>query len=218
MNSSPQRPKGAFATLRQFVRAKQPTERCELCSAPIGAEHQHLFEPAARRVLCSCDGCALLFDRQGNFKYRRIPRASYFLPDFQLSDAQWDALLIPISMAFFFQSTPSERVVAMYPSPAGATESLLTLDAWNSLVADNPLLSEMQPDVEALLVNRLGAMRGFPEPEYYQAPIDECYKLVGLLRTHWRGLSGGSEVWNQIHAYFADLKSRSSERRKPCPT
>ena len=123
---------------------------------------------------------ALLFDRQGNFKYRRIPRASYFLPDFQLTDAHWDALLIPISMAFFFQSTPSERVVAMYPSPAGATESLLTLDAWNSLVADNPLLNEMQPDVEALLVNRLGAMRGFPDAEYYQAPIDECYKLVGL--------------------------------------
>lgn len=106
----------------------------------------------------------------------------------------------------------------MYPSPAGATESLLTLDAWNSLVADNPLLNAMQPDVEALLVNRLGAMRGFPDAEYYQAPIDECYKLVGLLRTHWRGLSGGSEVWNQIHAYFADLKSRSSERRRPCPT
>ncbi len=68
----------------------------------------------------------------------------------------------------------------------------------------------MQPDVEALLVNRLGAARGSDVAEYYLAPIDECYKLVGLIRSHWRGLSGGSEVWPQIGQFFAQLKERSA--------
>ena len=36
----------------------------------------------------------------------------------------------------------------------------------------------MQPDVEALLVNRVGGRR-----LYYLAPIDVCFELVGLMRT-----------------------------------
>ena len=35
--------------------------------------------------------------------------------------------------------------------------------------------------------------------QYYIVPIDECYRLVGLIRMHWRGLSGGTEVWKEIH-------------------
>ena len=63
---------------------------------------------------------------------------------------------------------------------------------------------QLQPDVEALLVNRVGGTR-----EYLLVPIDECYKLVGLIRTHWRGLSGGAEVWREIGAFFAALKTRA---------
>ena len=56
----------------------------------------------------------------------------------------------------------------------------------------------MEPDVEALLINRVG-----PAREYFLAPIDECYRLVGLIRLHWRGLSGGTEVWKEIQGFFA---------------
>jgi hypothetical protein len=59
-------------------------------------------------------------------------------------------------MAFLFHSTPERRPVALYPGPAGATESLLSLDAWEQLVASNPALADLEPDVEALLVNRIG--------------------------------------------------------------
>ena len=97
----------------------------------------------------------------------------------------------------------------MYPSPAGATESLLELESWNDIVGQNPALNQMEPDVEALLVNRLGYSRGYSAPEYYQLPIDECYKLVGLIRAHWSGLSGGSEVWQQIGEFFRSLQSRA---------
>lgn len=93
----------------------------------------------------------------------------------------------------------------MYPSPAGATESLLALDAWNDVADKNPVLKKMRPDVEALLVNRVGDYR-----EYFIAPIDECYRLVGLIRLSWRGLSGGADVWREIDCFFEALKSRSA--------
>ena len=113
--------------------------------------------------------------------------------------------MIPINMAFIFHHTPTGKIVALYPSPAGATESLLALDSWDEIVSDNAILKEMEPDVESLLVNRVGGRR-----EYYIAPIDECYKLVGLIRAHWRGLSGGAEAWKEIERFFLKLKERAN--------
>ena len=117
--------------------------------------------------------------------------------------------MIPINMAFFFYSTPDKRVVALYPSPAGPIESLLPLDAWNDIVQENPALGQMEPDVEALLANRIGQSRGAGEAEYFIAPIDECYKLVGLIRGSWRGFSGGTEVWLSIGKFFTALKEKT---------
>jgi Family of unknown function (DUF5947) len=116
-------------------------------------------------------------------------------------------------MAFLFYSTPHGKVIAYYPSPAGATESLLSLDTWNDVVNENPILKELQPDVEALLVNRVGATRGV-KPEFFAVPIDKCYELVGLIRMHWRGLSGGTEVWREVGKYFAELKIRAGVPRE----
>ncbi len=137
-------------------------------------------------------------------------RSGRRLAGFVLSDDEWDSLLVPINMAFFFYNSAAGKICAFYPSPAGATESLLSLEAWDSIVAANPVLRSMQPDVEALLVNRLGAMRGFAAAEYYLAPIDVCYQLVGLIRTHWRGLSGGTEVWQNLTQFFTELRQRSA--------
>jgi len=121
-----------------------------------------------------------------------------------MTDAQWESLLIPINMAFFFHSSAAGKVISLYPSPAGATESLLDIESWEEIVQSNPVLQEMEPDTEALLVNRV---RG--ASEYYLLPIDECYRLVGLIRTHWHGLSGGTEVWEAIGRFFAGLKEKS---------
>ena len=205
-------PSRPLATLRRLIRTmndRANVERCELCSVPLAAEHQHLLEPKSRRLSCVCDGCAVLFDQPVGERYRRVPRTIRYLTNFALTDSQWDRLLIPINMAFFFASSPAERVVALYPSPAGATESLVDRDAWCGLVEENPVLTTLQSDVEALLVNRLSERYGFAAHEYYAAPIDECYKLVGLLRTHWRGFSGGAEVWQEMTKFYAQLKQRS---------
>lgn len=122
-----------------------------------------------------------------------------------MDDAEWQAMNVPINLAFFTLSSTAEKIVAYYPSPAGATVSEVLADAWESLKRDNPRLAKMQPDVEALLVNRVG-----PARDYFLAPIDECYKLVGLIRSNWRGLSGGADVWKTIAEFFKELREKSA--------
>ena len=204
-------PQSAVSVLRRFVRPRKAAavERCELCSAELTHDHEHLLEPSTRQLLCSCHPCAILFSGQTETKYRRVPRRVRLLADFRMTDAQWESLSIPIGMAFFFHSSTEGKIIALYPSPAGAIESLLDLGAWDSVVEENPLLMELEADVEALLVNRLKGTA-----DYYLVPIDECYKLVGLIRAGWRGLSGGSEVWQEIEKFFAGLKEKSGAIRE----
>jgi len=108
--------------------------------------------------------------------------------------------MLPIDLAFFQNSSRAGRVVAYYPSPAGCTESLLDLDAWRDIVHNNPELEQLLPDVETLLINRTRQ-----RCDYYIAPIDQCYKLAGVVRTHWQGLSGGELVWQEIDEFFESL-------------
>ena len=196
------------ATLRRFAATRRVGTRvreyCELCCAPLAPGHRHLLEMATHKITCACDPCALRFEMVLDGRYKLIPRDARALPGFHLDDAEWDELALPIDLAFLVHSTPAMRVLALYPSPAGATESLLPLSAWDALVAQNPVLAQMQPDVEALLINRTGEHR-----LYYIAPIDACFELVGLMRCHWRGLSGGEEVWHEIDAFFTRLEQRA---------
>jgi hypothetical protein len=192
-------PEAAIASLRSFVRPREPEERCDTCGAGLGRDHAHTYEPSSRRIRCACVSCAT--------RYLPIPTIVQPLPNFTITDSQWDDLMIPISLAFFTFSTPLQKMVALYPGAAGAAESLLPLDSWPNLVANNPELRFLKPDVEALLVNRVGASR-----EYFITPIDECYKLVGLIRVYWRGLSGGALVWGEIARFFDELRRKGN----PC--
>jgi uncharacterized protein DUF5947 len=184
-------------------------EQCDMCAAPVAPGHRHLVDLNDRRMLCACRACALLFDSAaaGGGHLRLLPTRRRRLDDFDLDDARWDRLRIPVDMAFFFRNTPAERVSAFYPSPAGPTESLLELEAWTELEAANPVLADLEPDVEALLVSRAREMR-----EHWLVPIDDCYELVGLIRTRWRGFGGGEEVWAEIERFFNDLPTREQTR------
>jgi hypothetical protein len=181
-------------------------ERCEMCSAPIAPEHRHLLDVDARELLCVCRACAILFDRPAAADGRRrlVGDRRLVLGDFALTDLAWEELRLPVDIAFFFHSSPEQRVMAYYPGPMGATESLLALEAWRELERANPVLASLQPDVEALLVDRaLGARR------QWIVPIDECFRLVGVIRTHWTGLTGGRDVWQEIGRFFDELDRRS---------
>jgi hypothetical protein len=185
-------------------------EVCELCTEPIPDEHQHLVDLQSRTLMCACRGCYLLFDSEGagGDHFRSVPDRYVACTGFELSPAQWDDLQIPVSVAFFFLNSSLGRVAAFYPGPAGATESELPLDTWAEVVAANPLVASMRPDVEAFLVrSERGA--GHDEAECYIVPIDACYELVGHLRTLWRGFDGGKEANQRLDEFFADVKARA---------
>jgi hypothetical protein len=188
--------------LRELSRRRaEAAEHCDLCGGVVGEQHPHLAEPATRRLLCSCSGCALLFSRRAETRYRLVPERVLALTNFQMPDELWNSLLIPVDMAYFFRSTPAARVVALYPGPAGTTESQLGLETWQELEQLNPILGGLEDDVEGLLVNRVGTSR-----EYFVAPIDRFYELVGIMRVSWQGLSGGTEVWREVAALMARLR------------
>ena len=184
------------------VEREQELERCDLCGEPIPADHRHLLDLSSRELMCACQACRLLFERPaaGGMHYRLVPDRRLELEDFVMDDAAWARLRIPVEMAYFFWSSETERVQAYYPGPMGATESLLELGAWDDLVSDNPVLGTLEPDVEALLVNRARGAR-----MHFVVPIEDCYRLAGLIRTRWRGLSGGEEVWKGIDGFFKEV-------------
>ena len=179
-----------------------PAEFCDLCSTPLAARHQHLVEEASRKLVCACEACAILFNDRGQ-KYLRVPRRVKVLREFRMSDSQWDGLMIPIGIAFLFQNSTLNRVMALYPSPAGPVESLLTLDAWEEIANQNPEIHTIESDVEGLLVYRVGTAR-----EHYIVPIDEFFRLIGLIRLKWKGFSGGMEMWQEIGKFLEGLKER----------
>ena len=198
-------PLAVLARIRRRPPAPAPEgERCDLCAGPVGAEHDHLVDLESRSLRCACRECYLLFVNEGT-RLRAVPDRYLSFPDLHLSAAQWDAFQIPVSVAFFFVNSGLSRVVALYPSPAGATESLLPLDAWAELAGAHPELTTMVPDVEALLIR---GERG-RAPECYLVPIDACYELVGRLRTTWRGFDGGADAHDELTGFFDRVRQRA---------
>jgi hypothetical protein len=182
----------AESRLAQLVRRQEAVlERCELCGVPLGSDHRHLLDPGSRELLCSCRACALLFDRGG--RYLLVPTRRTRLEE--VSDLEWEALRLPVDIAFFLHNSAEGRDMAFYPGPMGATESQLPLELG--------VLRTIAPDVEALLVDRhKGAHR------HWIVPVDDCFRLVGIVRTHWRGLTGGKDVWAEIERFFEGLERR----------
>ena len=196
---------GALAK-RAAVEREAALERCELCGAPLAPEHRHLLDVSRRELMCACRACSVLFasDAASAGHYRLVGDRRLRIDDLELDDVAWEELRLPVEMAFFFRNTAAGRVQAFYPSPMGPTESLLGLEAWSALERANPVLRTLAPDVEALLVNRVRGARG-----HWIVPISECYSLVGLIRTRWRGLTGGAEVWREIGRFFEELDRRA---------
>jgi hypothetical protein len=172
---------------------------------PLEDVHGHVVDTADRRMLCTCYACELLFTAPGaaRGRFKLVPKRYAEIPSPLFSDAQWEALGIPIGLAFFFENSVS-GIIAFYPGAAGATESQLPLEAWERLRQNEPLIASMLPDVEAALVYR---PRG-KAAKAYVVPIDACYELTGIVRSKWSGIQGGDAVHDAIDAFFTHLAER----------
>ena len=177
-------------------------EVCDLCGISIPEDHRHLLHLTERRIACACEACWAM--RSGEGDYRPTGNRTVWLSDLNLPDDVWAGFQIPIGLAFFMNSTVTGCVVAMYPSPAGATESELHFESWKRMTELNPALGELEPDIEGLIVNRLS-----DPPMHVIAPIDRCYALTGAVKATWEGISGGTGVEGAVTRFFAELREQA---------
>jgi hypothetical protein len=175
---------------------------CDLCGIAIAERHRHLLHLVERRIVCACESCWNV--RSGDPEYRPAGNRTVWLPELEVPDEIWASFQIPIGLAFFMDSTVTACVVALYPSPGGATESELHFESWRRLVERNPVLAQLEPDIEGLVVNRLS-----DPPAYAIAPIDQCYALTGLIKMHWQGISGGAPVHEAVEGFFEGLHAEA---------
>jgi hypothetical protein len=174
---------------------------CELCAAELTPGHGHVVDVEGRRLLCTCRPCYLLFTHSGaaRGRFRSVPERVVKLP----GGAGWEQLDIPVGIAFFLRDSVRNRIIAFYPSPAGATESGLPLETWGEMVEANPELGTLEPDTEAVL-----ACRRDDIIEAWIVPVDACYQLVGRVRRQWKGFDGGREAWREIDGFLVDMRER----------
>jgi Fe-S cluster biogenesis protein NfuA len=193
--------------------ASASEERCDLCRTTVPEDHRHLLNLVEHRIECVCESCWAL--RSGDAEYRPTGGRTLWLPGLELPDEVWASFQIPIGLAFFMESSIAGCVVALYPSPGGATESELHFSSWSRVVELNPILADLEPDVEALIVNRLS-----DPPAYAIAPIDRCYALTGSIKVNWEGISGGPKVGEAVSSFFDELRAEADAtsalyRRRP---
>ena len=203
---------GPLDVIARITRSRRPVqgERCEMCGEPIGDTHQHVVNVERRSLLCACRPCYLLFTAEdAALSYRAVPDRYLSFTDLRMGRSHWEALEIPVGLAFVFRHSGMDRWVAFYPGPAGATESLLPLTAWDGVLAANPAMTTARPDVEALLL-RAKLLRATADTyQCFLVPIDSCYELIGRLRQVWRGFDGGTEARTRIEEYFAAIAARA---------
>ncbi|MEV6654370.1 DUF5947 family protein [Streptomyces sp. NPDC051219] len=214
--SAPQvwpQPPAQVRGLRRFLTERPPRpERCELCGVAVADDsHRHLVDTDKRALACACIPCAVLFEQPGaaGGRFRTVPDRCLADPGHQLDDGAWELLQIPVSVAFFFRNAALDRLVALYPSPAGATESELDPSTWQTVLGGTPLAELLEPDVEALLLRRSEG-----RTECYLVPIDMCYELVGRMRLLWQGFDGGAEARADLEAFFELVRQRARTVRQ----
>jgi hypothetical protein len=176
-------------------------ERCGMCAGSVGPEHRHIWDEQDQQVICACPACTLLFQREaaGGGRYQLVPTRGSRLPGPSIKE-----LAVPVGLVFFVKRQDG-RVFGHYPSPLGTTESEIDAESWRKVEARSPALAGLKPRTEAFLV--WTGPRGDGDQQWL-VPVDECFRLVALIRRHWTGMSGGSAVWREVARFFDDLGRR----------
>lgn len=193
-------------TIHRAAQRSASVERCGLCAGIVGAQHRHVLDEQDGTLMCACTPCSLLFERDaaGGGRYRLVPTRRT-----KLAEVPVEGLDVPVGLAFFVKQGDG-RVTAHYPSPLGTTESELSAATWRTVAARTPALAELKPLVEGFLT-WTGFRAG--RDQQWIVPVDDCYRLVAVIRRSWKGMSGGSAVWPEIARFFDDLDGRSGRSR-----
>jgi hypothetical protein len=178
---------GVVAADPQFVplgrlRPSQAHSKCSLCARPIEEKHDHLYSPAKREIACACFECALIVPSSDHAAFRKVPTGVQRIAVRDV--AGWlDRLNVPVGVAALIPSDGGGARLA-YPGPAGLVESTVDPALWRALCDDVPVAGQLAPEVEALVWSGL-------THDVLRTGIDVVFRLVGELRTHWRGITGG---------------------------
>jgi hypothetical protein len=200
--------------MRRFVRSTAVEANCDLCGKALASGHSHLFESSTRLLVCACETCVDRVRSAEASRYRVVPRAARRLEPFRLTDAMWTALRVPVDLLVVFVDGAGRAAEAMHPGPAGIVDALVPHSGWSALVHANPVLTSLSPGVEGLVIYRVPIARGL-DPICLAVPIDRCYALLHVFRGAWRGLSGGSELWQEVDRFIAGLQA--DPRARPAP-
>jgi Family of unknown function (DUF5947) len=176
-------------------RRAEAAETCDLCRAPAEDGHRHLLDTTREELLCACRACSLLFTGDPGGHLLLVPRRRVRLT----GPVPTAELGVPVGLAFFVPR-PDGTVTAHYPSPAGATQWEAARSVWRDAIGRCPDLGTVRPDVESLLVNTARGRR-----DQWIVPVDDCFRLVAVVRREWTGLSGGGRVWPMIEQFFDEL-------------
>jgi hypothetical protein len=181
---------GELPRRKQFATPRAAHDVCGLCSMPVMPTHVHLFDRTRQALECACASCALGLEQNHSGRWALVPHRAERLSESPIGSAAWDSLGLPIGLAFFVKSSAGGgAVTAWYPGPAGAVRCQLTFE---------PPALDLSEDVEALLINRVAG-----EQAAYRVSIDQCFALVGIIRTKWRGFTGGAAVKEAVTTFLS---------------
>ncbi len=172
---------------------------CEICGEATTDRHAHLVDVHARALACVCDPCAQTLG--GGGRYRRVPTDVKRVAALADDERWWPALGLPAGMAFFVPRGHGDvGVTAHYPGPAGATEGAVAREAWSDVARRCEAAGGIEPEVQALLVNRIDGAR-----EHWIVGVDRCWELVARVREHWKGLTGGDDMKRELARFFSEV-------------
>ena len=195
---------GGFEVLRRFAKARAPVERCDLCGLEIGPDHDHLIDPAERRLVCACGACAVLFSAQAGTKFKRVPQdvtRTRRADDQRLRSGRRSGC-----RSIWRSSTTARRRDGWWP--ATPVRRARRSPCWSSRPgrkssASIPSSPACSPTSRRCWSTACAAAR--TRTACFLVPIDQCFRLVGIIRMQWKGFTGGTAVWEEIDGFFAEL-------------
>ena len=124
--------------------------------------------------------------------------------------SRWEELRIPVDMAFFFHSSAGRARGGVLPEPDGrdrvAARARRVGRSWRRPTRCSASWSPTS--------RRCSSTARAARAQHWLVPIDECYALVGLIRTRWRGLHRRhARCGRRSAAFFDGLDQRARSRR-----